>query len=232
MEQYKRAFIRHHKLIYSNREKRSQPLLDIFQNNPLPYEKEFSSYPDWIKRRILRRVHLWRNKREITELFSKRLKRALKSTGGSRVTGMHGGRGGSSTNVRRKNMAGRFDLDDDDNDVYNLYTEAETETEPTSEVTTEVTPTRRAKSRGRNRNGKKKSKFKGPCEPLSSEPYVHIEVVRPGKLPNVTFSSGTIVKLACGRGYGSNLPENRTAKCVRGKWKPVKPGCSIRKYLW
>lgn len=77
---------------------------------------------------------------------------------------------------------------------------------------------------------KKKNKFKGPCEPLSSEPYVNIEIVKHGRDPNVSFSSGTVVKMACGKGYGLNLPENKTAKCVRGKWKPTKPVCSIRKY--
>lgn len=74
-----------------------------------------------------------------------------------------------------------------------------------------------------------KHKMRIPCEPLSSEPYVNVEVVKYGRDPNVSFSSGTIVKFACGKGYGSNLPANKTAKCVRGKWRPLKPSCYLRK---
>lgn len=76
---------------------------------------------------------------------------------------------------------------------------------------------------------KKKNKFKGPCPALSSEPYVNVEVVKQGRDSNVTFGSGTVVKMACGKGYALNLPENKTAKCVRGKWKPTKPMCLISK---
>lgn len=74
-----------------------------------------------------------------------------------------------------------------------------------------------------------KHKLRVPCEPLPSEPYVNIEVVKHGRDPNVSFSSGTIVKIACGKGYGSNLSANKTAKCVRGKWKPLKPSCYLCK---
>ncbi|XP_065167243.1 CUB and sushi domain-containing protein 3-like isoform X3 [Atheta coriaria] len=66
-----------------------------------------------------------------------------------------------------------------------------------------------------------------PCEPLSNEPYVSIEIVKHGKHANITYSSGTVVKMACGKGYELNLPENKTAKCVRGKWKPERPECTI-----
>lgn len=43
------------------------------------------------------------------------------------------------------------------------------------------------------------------------------------------FFSGTIVRVACGKGYGLNLDQNTTAKCVRGRWKPEKPKCEICK---
>lgn len=76
-----------------------------------------------------------------------------------------------------------------------------------------------------------KNKSRGPCPPLSHEPYVNIEIVKHGKDPNVSYSLGTIVRMACGKGYGLNLPENKTAKCVRGRWRPVKPVCSICNYL-
>lgn len=44
------------------------------------------------------------------------------------------------------------------------------------------------------------------------------------------LNSGTIVRVACGKGYGLNLDLNATAKCVRGRWKPDKPKCEIREW--
>ncbi|CAK1543665.1 unnamed protein product [Leptosia nina] len=76
------------------------------------------------------------------------------------------------------------------------------------------------------KNGKK-GRPKSPCEPIESEPYVNIEIVKYGRDPNNTFSSGTIVRVACGKGYGLNLETNVTAKCVRGRWKPEKPICEV-----
>ncbi|XP_060807330.1 uncharacterized protein LOC106139408, partial [Amyelois transitella] len=73
----------------------------------------------------------------------------------------------------------------------------------------------------------KKGRPKSPCDPIESEPYVNIEIVKYGRDPNNTFSSGTIVRVACGKGYGLNLEANATAKCVRGRWKPEKPKCEI-----
>ncbi|XP_047540229.1 uncharacterized protein LOC125073443 isoform X1 [Vanessa atalanta] len=73
----------------------------------------------------------------------------------------------------------------------------------------------------------KKGRPKSPCEAIDSEPYINIEVVKYGRDPNNTFSSGTIVRVACGKGYGLNLEANATAKCVRGRWKPEKPMCEI-----
>ncbi|XP_073962964.1 uncharacterized protein [Choristoneura fumiferana] len=83
-----------------------------------------------------------------------------------------------------------------------------------------------AKSEGSGEKGKK-GRPKSPCEPIESEPYVNIEIVKLGRDPNNTFSSGTIVRVACGKGYGLNLDQNATAKCVRGRWKPDKPKCEI-----
>ncbi|KAL9706863.1 hypothetical protein quinque_010381 [Culex quinquefasciatus] len=75
----------------------------------------------------------------------------------------------------------------------------------------------------------KKIKFKGPCEPLASESYALLEIVRPGKDPNETFGPGTIVKVTCSKGYVSNMVSpNATSKCVRGRWKPIKPTCSMK----
>ncbi|XP_038218678.1 uncharacterized protein LOC119837224 isoform X1 [Zerene cesonia] len=78
-----------------------------------------------------------------------------------------------------------------------------------------------------NEKGGKKGRPKSPCEPIESEPYINIEIVKYGRDPNNTFSSGTIVRVACGKGYGLNLEANATAKCVRGRWKPEKPVCEV-----
>ncbi|CAG9821323.1 unnamed protein product [Phaedon cochleariae] len=129
----------------------------------------------------------------------KRKKRGLKGGGGSRALGTSHKSSSSSLNLRRGNKQKSF--------------EAEEET-PLIEV---IEPKTKAP----------KHKNKGPCEPLSDEPYVNVEVVKTGKDPNTTSSSGTVVKMACGKGYGLNMPDNKTAKCVRGKWRPVKPDCLI-----
>ncbi len=69
--------------------------------------------------------------------------------------------------------------------------------------------------------------FLGPCPELSTEPYVHYEIVKPGKNPNVTFYQGTVVRVICARGYKLNIGTNNTAKCSRSRWKPEKPDCNI-----
>lgn len=76
----------------------------------------------------------------------------------------------------------------------------------------------------------KKNKFKGPCEPLVSESHAQLEIVRPGKDPNEAFGPGTIVRIVCSKGFVSNMAgPNATSKCVRGRWKPIKPTCSMSK---
>lgn len=73
---------------------------------------------------------------------------------------------------------------------------------------------------------KKKNKHKGPCEPLPDHPYYELEVIKYGREHNLSSSSGTVIKLICKNGYVSNLVGNKTAKCVRGKWRPEKPTCT------
>lgn len=51
-----------------------------------------------------------------------------------------------------------------------------------------------------------------------------MEVVRAGKDSNFTYSRGTKVKVTCGHGYQLNIG-SKTARCVRGRWKPEKPTC-------
>lgn len=190
-QNYKKPFIRHRKLIYSDRQKRSS--LHIPKSELI--KRLIKSTPT---QEILdKREFIKRNSPSIRAFYANRMKRALKSKGSSSTLGLGHKSSGSSLSLRRNNNR-RLDLEDD------------------NEITTFV-------------KKKKKNKFKGPCPPLSSEPYVNVEIVKHGKDTNLTFSSGTVVKMACGKGYGLNLPENKTAKCVRGKWKPMKPICLIRK---
>ncbi|KAK9874005.1 hypothetical protein WA026_002356 [Henosepilachna vigintioctopunctata] len=126
-----------------------------------------------------------------------RRKRGLKGGSGSRALGGSHRGSSSSLNLRRR---GKPNLPD--------FYEEEEET-PT--ITKKPT----------------KPKTKGPCSPLSVEPYVNLEIIKHGREPNVSFSPGTVVRMACGKGYKLNLPMNKTAKCFRGKWKPMKPECSI-----
>ncbi|KAJ2938869.1 hypothetical protein O0L34_g17677 [Tuta absoluta] len=95
-----------------------------------------------------------------------------------------------------------------------------------TEIVESSNKTETGNSNSTERQGKK-GRPKSPCEPIESEPYVNIEIVKFGRDPNNTFSSGTIVRVACGKGYGLNLELNATAKCVRGRWKPEKPKCEI-----
>lgn len=163
------------------------------------------------KRLFIRHYKLVYDKREkrhipnyLSNLNSElRQKRALKGGGSSRTFGTSHKSSNSQLNLRRGNKKTKNNIDDE---------------KPTSSGKSSSSLT------------KSKHKNKGPCEPLSSEPFVNVEVVKYGKDPNVSFSSGTIVKMACGKGYGLNMPENKTAKCVRGKWRPTKPTCFICKY--
>ncbi|XP_049824701.1 sushi, von Willebrand factor type A, EGF and pentraxin domain-containing protein 1 isoform X2 [Aethina tumida] len=189
MEKYKRAYIRHHKLILNQREKR-------YIHN---YLSELNSIFDAkIVRKYLRRKTLAERITEAMRLAeSRRKKRALKGGSSSRTFSTTHKSSNSQLSLRRNNKKMKNNIDDNSEDEF-------------------------AVSKPSN-----KHKNKGPCEALSSEPYVNVEVVKHGKDPNVSYSSGTVVKMACGLGYGLNMPENKTAKCMRGKWKPVKPMCLI-----
>lgn len=57
---------------------------------------------------------------------------------------------------------------------------------------------------------------------------MQIEVMRPSKDANEEFGPGMIIKITCSKGYNSNLANlNSTVKCVRGRWKPMKPLCVL-----
>lgn len=202
LENYKRAFIRHHKLIYQDPQKRSYPLYvpNIFEHGPIKSTLNKRSIKNDDQNEInhdnakKRRNFIKRNSASIRSFYRSRMKRGLKSKGSSSTLGLSHKSSGSSLNLRRGGNK-RYEMEDNN----------------------EITFIKK----------KKKNKFKGPCPPLSSEPYVNVEIVKHGRDQNVSYGSGTIVKMACGKGYGLNLPENKTAKCVRGKWKPMKPMCLI-----
>lgn len=57
---------------------------------------------------------------------------------------------------------------------------------------------------------------------------MRINVVREGRDHNNEFSAGTMVRITCAKEYKINFKNaNSTAKCVRGRWKPVKPECTL-----
>lgn len=60
------------------------------------------------------------------------------------------------------------------------------------------------------------------------EPFIRIDIVREGKDPTNEFSAGTVIRATCAKEYRLNLQNpNGTAKCTRGRWKPLKPSCSL-----
>ena len=59
---------------------------------------------------------------------------------------------------------------------------------------------------------------------------MRVEVVRPGKDANNTFSRGSRVRVTCGHGYELNIGK-RLARCVRGHWKPDKPNCVASEWI-
>ena len=67
-----------------------------------------------------------------------------------------------------------------------------------------------------------------PCEDPGEEPNGRLDIIKNGRDPNNTWSQGAMLRLTCSTGFVSNLP-NGTSRCTRGKWKPVKPQCSLGK---
>ncbi|XP_059474921.1 sushi, von Willebrand factor type A, EGF and pentraxin domain-containing protein 1-like isoform X2 [Neocloeon triangulifer] len=88
----------------------------------------------------------------------------------------------------------------------------------------------RNKSGGTGRQNKNRKNIekgqKATCESLPVESYIEIQVIKPGQDTNVTNSLGTVVRLECTGGFSPTLG-NRTARCVKGNWKPLKPDCVI-----
>ncbi|XP_023215881.1 sushi, von Willebrand factor type A, EGF and pentraxin domain-containing protein 1-like isoform X1 [Centruroides sculpturatus] len=76
----------------------------------------------------------------------------------------------------------------------------------------------------RNKFGRKKQRrTKDWCPLIDNVPWMRISIVKMGK-GNEDVPHGTVVRAQCYRGYLLNIG-NRTARCVRGKWKPMEPQC-------
>nr|XP_042910927.1 sushi, von Willebrand factor type A, EGF and pentraxin domain-containing protein 1 [Parasteatoda tepidariorum] len=71
-----------------------------------------------------------------------------------------------------------------------------------------------------NRIKRKKRKHKGDCKPVMSTPWMEVRLVKGSS----ESSRGSIIQVMCGWGYTLNI-DNRTARCVGGRWKPKKPEC-------
>nr|XP_045606863.1 sushi, von Willebrand factor type A, EGF and pentraxin domain-containing protein 1-like [Procambarus clarkii] len=76
----------------------------------------------------------------------------------------------------------------------------------------------------RRNKSRKKGKKAPHCEEVGGEPLLRVEVVRAGRDLNYTFSAGARLRVTCVSGHGLNIG-NKTAKCSRGRWKPLKPEC-------
>lgn len=61
---------------------------------------------------------------------------------------------------------------------------------------------------------------------------MRLDIVREGRDPAVENSAGTIIRATCAKEYALNLQNpNGTVKCVRGRWKPILPDCTLRKMI-
>lgn len=62
---------------------------------------------------------------------------------------------------------------------------------------------------------------------------MRIDIVREGRDPASEFSAGTMIRVTCAKEYILNLQNpNGTVKCVRGRWKPMIPQCTLRKIIF
>lgn len=61
---------------------------------------------------------------------------------------------------------------------------------------------------------------------LAKEAFLSFEIIQRAKIKDEEFGTGTIVRVACPKDLYLNLQNpNSTAKCSRGRWKPMKPAC-------
>lgn len=58
---------------------------------------------------------------------------------------------------------------------------------------------------------------------------MEVEIIKMGR-GNESLPHGTIINVTCIAGHRLNIG-NRTAKCVRGRWKPKEPECLTCTYV-
>ncbi|KAI1289812.1 Protein lev-9 [Halotydeus destructor] len=75
------------------------------------------------------------------------------------------------------------------------------------------------------RPGRRHPRAKAPCKAMNRT-WMDVQVVKLGP-GNDSYPHGTIVRLSCSIGYTLNLGSNKTARCVRGFWKPKEPECIV-----
>lgn len=81
-------------------------------------------------------------------------------------------------------------------------------------------------------DGQMRGKPKSPCQAIEARSFMQLDVVREGRDPSVENSAGTIIRATCAKEYTLNLQNpNGTVKCVRGRWKPQLPECTLRMYI-
>lgn len=88
-------------------------------------------------------------------------------------------------------------------------------------------PSSRRKNKQTNSNDIRLDRKKS-CHPFPEDNVASTEIIKYGPDASLPYSSGTIIKITCEKGYGLNLP-NTTVKCIRGKWRPTRPKCLICK---
>lgn len=138
MEKYKRAFIRHHRIINGQHENRYIPEYWKELNNLGTIRSKANGFHSFLRRK---RAILF--ERDFYRLYRRR--RALKGKGSTAAVGLGHKSGGSQLNLRRNNKKIYFPEDEEEEE-------------------------------GALQEKKQKHKHRVPCEELSSEPYINIEV--------------------------------------------------------
>lgn len=70
--------------------------------------------------------------------------------------------------------------------------------------------------------------FSESCS-LKQTDWMEVEIIKMGR-GNESLPHGTIINVTCIAGHRLNIG-NRTAKCVRGRWKPKEPECLTCTYV-
>ncbi|XP_055934154.1 sushi, von Willebrand factor type A, EGF and pentraxin domain-containing protein 1-like isoform X3 [Argiope bruennichi] len=82
---------------------------------------------------------------------------------------------------------------------------------------------RGGKRRRRGKTTRSKDRMPKEACALRETDWMEVEIVRMGR-GNESLPHGTVINVTCTAGYQLNIG-NRTAKCVRGRWKPKEPEC-------